>query len=331
MAGSAEDDDFNAINNWRSIHSFPLNTFTVNLRNRARRVHKQAVVAQRLKRMSSIRAKLNRFPEMKLTQMQDIGGCRAVVRDGNDVYRLFSLYLAAMAKNPNRGPEYVEEYDYIASPKDDGYRGIHLVYKYRTKSEDHKPLEGLRIEIQLRSHSQHIWATAVETVSTFTGQALKFSGGRAEWRRFFVLTSAALAAEEGTAIPSHVPTDREKLIAELQQLRQDLAADNTLRGWGTAVKQLTEKAPPNSSLFLLVLDPREPLLKITPYTRGYEDRAAEHYLRVEREIGSDELQQAVLVSVESVKALAAAYPNYFLDTTDFLGALKRLTSKTPHS
>ena len=66
-----------AINNWRSSHSFPLNTLQVGLRRLASQVDVHSVVAQRIKRLSSIEAKLRRFPTMKLSQMQDIGGCRA--------------------------------------------------------------------------------------------------------------------------------------------------------------------------------------------------------------------------------------------------------------
>lgn len=38
-----------------------------------------SLVAQRIKRLYSIRHKLKRFPTMRLTQIQDIGGCRAIV------------------------------------------------------------------------------------------------------------------------------------------------------------------------------------------------------------------------------------------------------------
>src|SRR2546428_10301784 len=78
----------NIINNWRSSHSFPLNTFQVGLREKAWLVDRSALIAQRIKRLSSIRAKLIRFPTMKLSQMQDIGGCRAVVSDCKRVFAL---------------------------------------------------------------------------------------------------------------------------------------------------------------------------------------------------------------------------------------------------
>jgi hypothetical protein len=81
-----------AISNWRSSHSFPLNTFTVGLKRRAKDADPDALVAQRIKRLSSIAAKLDRFPTMQLSQMQDIGGCRAIVATISDVHKLIAKH-----------------------------------------------------------------------------------------------------------------------------------------------------------------------------------------------------------------------------------------------
>jgi hypothetical protein len=48
------DEVLSVIGNWRAAHSFPLNTMKLWLLNRARRYDDKALVAQRLKRMSSI-------------------------------------------------------------------------------------------------------------------------------------------------------------------------------------------------------------------------------------------------------------------------------------
>jgi len=61
----------NVLNEWRSFHTFPLNSITVGLRQKSRRIYKNALVVQRLKRARSILAKLSREPSMRLTQMQD--------------------------------------------------------------------------------------------------------------------------------------------------------------------------------------------------------------------------------------------------------------------
>ncbi len=69
------------INNWRSSHSYPLNTFQITLRNRAKKYEKDITVAQRIKRLESIHAKLSRHSTMRLSQMQDIAGCRVVFKN----------------------------------------------------------------------------------------------------------------------------------------------------------------------------------------------------------------------------------------------------------
>jgi ppGpp synthetase/RelA/SpoT-type nucleotidyltranferase len=153
------------INNWRSAHSYPLNTFQSTLRRYARKVSRRFIVAQRMKRLSSIEAKLLRFPRMRLTQMQDIGGCRAVLRTSKAVKHLHAMYEFSGLKHALAGTD-----DYIESPKDSGYRGIHLIYRYFS-DKNKQAFNGLKIEVQLRSVYQHSWATAVETVGAFAQQA----------------------------------------------------------------------------------------------------------------------------------------------------------------
>lgn len=127
------DQMLNIINNWRSSHIFPLRSFRRTLYSRARHVDTRAIVAQRLKRLSSIEAKLKRFREMKLTQMQDIGGCRAVVQNMPRLDELVKLYKQSRSKNPNTRHEFVSEKQYVECPKSDGYRSVHLVYRYHTR------------------------------------------------------------------------------------------------------------------------------------------------------------------------------------------------------
>ena len=111
----------NVINNFRSIHGHPLNTFQMTLRNKGRHIDKNIIVAQRVKRLSSIELKLRRFPTMTLSQMQDIGGCRGVVATVQDVNALVNAYLKSDLKHKLHTHD-----DYMISPKPTGYRGVHL-------------------------------------------------------------------------------------------------------------------------------------------------------------------------------------------------------------
>jgi putative GTP pyrophosphokinase len=59
---------------WRACHAYPINTFQATLRLKLKGLPEDSIAAQRLKRMPTIIDKLKRYPAMKLTTMQDIGG-----------------------------------------------------------------------------------------------------------------------------------------------------------------------------------------------------------------------------------------------------------------
>jgi ppGpp synthetase/RelA/SpoT-type nucleotidyltranferase len=70
--------------------------------------------------------------------------------------------------------------DYIQNPKPDGYRSIHLIFRY-VGTAPNNAWDRLRVEMQLRSQHQHAWATALEAVDIFTKQALKANQGDVNW------------------------------------------------------------------------------------------------------------------------------------------------------
>ena len=309
---------YEVVQNWRTSHAMPLLTFRMGLTLRATRVESNALVAQRLKRFSSLMNKLAREPNMKLSQMHDLGGCRAIVSDVDAVERLFSLYRGPqdLLKFDSEGS--LKCYDYIRTPKPDGYRGIHVVGRYRPRVQKNEPWSGHRIEIQLRSQLQHAFATAVETVTTFTRFPLKFGGGPDEWRRFFSLMGSALALREGTPLVEGVPTDRDELIQELRERTKGLKVRQRLAGWTRALRHLPRRNVTKFKWLLLVLNVVENTIKVT----GFNDRrkAAEALDALEKREGEAKID-AVLVWVRSVTDLKAAYPNYYADTADFIEAL----------
>ena len=300
------------INNWRAIHNFPLNTFQSGLRKRARGIDPTSLVAQRIKRLSSISAKLNRFPSMTLSQMQDIGGCRAVMSSNRRVRELVRAYQKSGLKH-----ELAQIDDYIYEPKASGYRGVHLVYKYR--SDRKADYNGLKVEMQLRSHFQHIWATAVETVGTFTQQALKSSQGEDDWLRFFALMGSVFAVTERTP---HVPDTPSgpALIEELRELAIDLDVRAQLQSYGQALKVIGSSVKRSDHFYLLQLIPEDQTLSVTAFRASESDEAATAYLDAEKRLEKHR-GQAVLVSVDKITSLQRAYPNYFLDTENFLALL----------
>ncbi len=312
------------INNWRASHAFPLNALHVTLRGRAKSVDVNALTAQRLKRLSSIEAKLRRFPDMKLTQMQDIGGCRAVVKDIAEVEKLIAAYRKGVAKNPKKRHAFLSEKDYISNPKPDGYRSHHLVYKYHSRARKHSAYSGLKVEIQVRTKLQHAWATAVEIISTFTGQALKSNIGDERWKRFFKLMSSEIALREKRPLVPDTPHDRGELVKELRELVETLQVQTAITGWGTGVQIISERAKGKGAHnYLLILDSKKRVITHIGFTKHEIPEAQRRYLAAETENVDKPWIQAVLVSVDSVSALKRAYPNFYLDSVAFSQAVSR--------
>lgn len=333
----------NTINNWRSSHSYPLQTAKMNLRTKAKKVNSRAIVAQRLKRLSSIAVKLRRNPNMKLSQMQDIGGCRAIMPSIESLRELAVLFEKAIAKNPPKkarektsrdgkerprtrsGWELAERYNYITNPKPDGYRSYHYVFQYQSKFKEKQIYNGLRIEFQIRSQAQHYWATAVEAVSTFTEQALKSGIGRPEWKRFFALMGSAIALREKCPPVPDTPTDEAELVAEIRRLYDDLQVESVLMSITASVRMEREAG---AQAYLLVLDAQTKLLEVKGYKSDELAAASQDYLLVEEKYAETPSVQAVLVSVDSLATLEDAYPNYYLDTQEFLGLVRSVIGVT---
>lgn len=309
-------DAFEVLSNWRASHALPLNAIQMNLRQSAGRVCTRPLIAQRLKRRPSVMAKLRRFDSMQLARMQDIGGCRAVLDNAGQVNSLYQAFLRSRTKH-----ELVLQKDYLREPKKSGYRGVHLVYRYRSsKYTDHT---GLMIEIQLRSKLQHVWATGVETVGAFIRSALKSSTGPEDWLRFFSILGSLFALEErGTLVPG-TPTTREELVREARGLNDRIRAIERLRHFGSIVKHLTTEGNSSYRLFLMRLKPTEGVTVIRRYPEAAMEQATSDYLRWENAADPAQDDDVVLVTADSIKSLRRAYPNYFLDTTSLVTSVRK--------
>ncbi|KAD3515072.1 (p)ppGpp synthetase [Arthrobacter yangruifuii] len=298
------------VNNWRSAHGFPLNTLQISLRKKATDVDANALVAQRIKRLPSIIGKLERYPSMNVSRMQDLGGCRAVLADIDAVNAVVDKFLVSRHKH-----RLIRQDDYLSTPKSSGYRGVHLVYAYN--SDRGETWNNLSVEVQVRTQLQHAWATAVETVGLFTNQALKSSMGEDKWLRFFQVMSSAIALRENQPVVGGTSTSAQVLKAELQTLATELDVIGRLQGYANLLQE-TEQHVAGAKFVLLTLDIPNSKVTITGYTKQNDAAAAYD----EEEARSDSSIDVVLVSVGSIAGLRSAYPNYFLDTTRFVSVLQ---------
>ena len=92
------------------------------LRSMVRSEDTDEAIAQRLKRVPRIVRKLHRMQNSMLARLEDIGGCRAVLRDGDELERVRARIVTNWRHQSKREPR-----DYISQPKPMGYRAVHLV------------------------------------------------------------------------------------------------------------------------------------------------------------------------------------------------------------
>lgn len=320
------------LSNWRAAHIYPMRIFTKRLKRVAQNLDKNAITAQRLKRVPSIIKKLNRIysgdtATMKLTQIQDIAGCRVVLSNLNLVRELFTKDYGSSSDIKHKK---VNEKDYITFPKEDGYRSIHLVYRYKSDKKNTSKYNGLLIEVQIRTELEHIWATAVETVDFFTRQAIKSNEGLSEWREFFRLVSSAFAMIEGTPLVINTPTDEKELYHAIKASEKQLNVIKRMKQWTDSVRLFDDidiSKKKKIDLFLLELDTIQEKLTITAYSKSQEKKAIQAYASAEQKIFDKQEYDVVLVGTDNFKELKSAYPNYFIDTRLFINELEKIINK----
>lgn len=311
-------DAFKIANNWRDAHAYPMRSVRYQMIWFIRDLGLSGITVARLKRMQAIRKKLRRVG-LNLNQIQDLGGCRAILNSMAEVRAL----VQAVRDRSRHGKR--PEKDYIREPKPDGYRSDHLILSYCGVGPA-KVHDGRRIEVQVRTRLQHSWATAVEAVGLFRGEYLKGSQGDEGWLRLFLLMSAEFAVVEECPEPPGVP-DRNRRIAEIRELDKRLEASAVLDKLSYAV-HFTEEAVtiPNSkpTYYLIRFHNHkkevlvEPMFQPKNAVLRYDNAEA-----VDSNTG-EYAENVVLVEADKIENLKAAYPNYFGDVQLFKSQLQRI-------
>ena len=297
------------IDNWRASHAYPLHVMYMHLRKLGK--PKNILVVERLKRLDSIINKLKRTPGMELWRMQDLGGCRCILSSVDEVYSF-----SDKSKKTRIRHEFKRSYDYIKEPKPSGYRSLHLVYKfYSDKKETYN--RNMLIELQFRTHLQHIWATALETMGIFTMQNLKASQGEDHVKRFFVLVSSLFALEENCPVVPGTVNDEFELVSEIEELNSRYNIIDTLKAINVFSNYTREVEIKKSGYYMLILNFDRRRLSIKYFMPSEIDTANDIYAQIEKTRAENKID-AVLVRAESFIDLKKAYPNYFADIGEFI-------------
>jgi ppGpp synthetase/RelA/SpoT-type nucleotidyltranferase len=128
------------------------------------------------KSTTSISDKLRR-ESIRLSQIQDIAGCRLIVADiaaqDSVVQSLTSLFEHTVVSDRRRKPSH-------------GYRAVHVIVN----------AQGRLIEIQVRTELQQLWAELSEKFSDILDPALKYGRGDEDFQTELTALSFAVAQAE---------------------------------------------------------------------------------------------------------------------------------------
>ena len=311
------------VNDWRASHIRPLISVFEHAQESKEGI-KYVAITPRIKRLPAIKNKMTLQPSMKLTQMQDIAGCRAVMNGIENVKKMVSD--CEVVKRGRLLRRKIKKVDYIDNPRSTGYRGIHLIYQFNSRTYG-----DLKIEMQLRTWDQHAWATAVEAVGLDLGQDLKSGQGDQRWLDFFRLMGSVLALRENTPLVEGTPNDRFELYQKLMEHTENLKVIARLqsiismsskreRALTRVRKFLADvSSRRGSSYFLLELN--EISLRIRPYIS--QEKAWHDYIGKETKIRSkSSTGDVVLVAADSIYDLRRNYSNYFANVKKFKSDLE---------
>jgi ppGpp synthetase/RelA/SpoT-type nucleotidyltranferase len=329
---------------WRQAHEEPVKNALDLLSSIVIPIDKTALFARRMKRTASIHGKLIRYPKMSLYKMNDIGGCRVIIRDRQSLYKVL--------KELRKRPEFqilegngCKINDYIKDAKADGYRSVHIIGKFAGADGTER-----FVEVQLRTPIQHCWATAVEIVDLFTNQSLKTNQGSPEWSSLFIQLSShfdvmdkvksfvnfnhrarfkfysdQMKTEFGKAL-----LDRDSLpYIAMKQCNDCLVALNVVQlfdGFANSLNIVDEKhqTEGGEGYVLITIDLEKS--EVTAQTFPPADEEAEKAYAHEELIHSGNSSVVVaMVSTPKLSELRLAYPNYFADSTVFISCVLCIT------
>lgn len=198
-----DDSDLKALDDYRRSFNFAYSTVTEIIRNKLN----LKLTGRPNKSTSSIREKLRR-ESIRLSQMQDIAGCRIVVPDILEQDHVSTLISNAFDDIPIMDRRVYPSHN---------YRAVHIIVK----------LSGKLIEIQNRTTLQHAWAELSEKLSDNLDSAIKYGQGNKEIQGMLGKLSHTISKMEDSEKELRIFSQDHKFENELFNLQKNMNQDKT--------------------------------------------------------------------------------------------------------
>jgi ppGpp synthetase/RelA/SpoT-type nucleotidyltranferase len=290
---------------YRKSHLEPLSETTLELQTWLNECGHDYYIAQRLKRKPQIIRKLNRL-SVRLTQLQDIGGCRIIV-EKNELVDQIIEFLKDKISN-TRDLRLTRITDYRQKGRDiTGYRSVHLLLERG----------GRKLELQLRSRIQHYWAESIERTSVIYGKHLKEGEGNFVVISYFQNLSNAFYEIESGRTPStrsRLEIDVAKKEAEkiIREANPSKAIDSYVNE--DIIRTLTEKEKRNPNPinnWIIVFDWGSGQFVSWDIVGRTPDEAIDAYVRYENQFPVEKNYEVVLIGSSRVATVRRTHSHYF--------------------
>ena len=321
--------------NFREAHNIIIKLFTIELKKV--NFSKQHLTASRNKRIETIISKLCRPEKPKLDRIHDIAGTRIIFENIKSLEDYIDILENTELVNfKEKINEDKNRYNYIKNPKSDGYRSIHKVFyyssniPYSTLNEKRFNLENKKIELQLRTRLQHIWATTVEIYDIINKSNIKTgTHNKLETKEGLFFKKCSLVFE---GIESN---EVEKIKININEIFRDkdlVEIYNRLKGIKNIKNIQLPKTLGSDEVFILITDLNKG--KTTFFTTDPIEKNDKQdtflinasYRRLEEKNTKGEYI-LLLLTLGDIKKLKNVYPNYFLNTNEFISILKKYKDK----
>jgi ppGpp synthetase/RelA/SpoT-type nucleotidyltranferase len=300
-----------AFDEYRKSHLQPLSQTTLELQNWLTDYGKSYYIAQRLKRKPQIIRKLNRL-SVRLTQLQDIGGCRIIVEKNGDVDKLLKYLKEKVRQQDSLVIDRIT--DYREKGRDDtGYRSVHLILMR----------SGFKLELQIRSRIQHYWAESIERTSVIYGYHLKEKEGDVSVIQYFKNLSDIFFEIEAGGEPSPQQTleiDRLKIICEdiIKSSDRNKVFDSYINE--DVIKTLSEKETNNKfaiNNWIIVFDWNTGAFVTWDVVSRNPDDAFKRYVQNEHDYPAEHGYEVVMIGSSEVATVRQTHSHYFgIDSYD---------------
>ncbi|MCF7201846.1 RelA/SpoT domain-containing protein [Pseudomonas oligotrophica] len=290
---------------YRKAHLQPLTETTLEIQRLLTGYGGPYYIAQRLKRKPQIIRKLQRL-SVRLTQLQDIGGCRIIVQKNKDVDALFEYLKSESDKSASLN--IIRTTDYREKGRDDtGYRALHIMLER----------DGRSLELQVRSRIQHYWAESIERTSVIYGYHLKEKEGDPEIIEYFKVLSDVFYEIEAGREPSvahklSIDSLRNSCETIIKSSDRHKVFDSFVNE--DIIKTLVEKESRSGkgmNNWILVFDWNQGSFLTWDIVSRDPDPAVKSYIDYENQYPADQGYEVVLIGSSEVLTVRQTHSHYF--------------------